>query len=299
MKISYRNYPSLQIYDKQRCKTFINTSDYLDILPYAVADKSENTMKTVQAVRESLAQEISDGVRADYYRDKSIYYLSPAFMAAVMHAIPQINQWLADYEAMSDVHEDCVMILPSSQSNGTVLEFSTDNDGHHRMTRSMSGVLTEFYIYDIVKRDNGRAGFHVSCYLNMEEEGDMELTSIRSLSAWYAYLLFKKYANVETYLIEAGQKQFMEVNFSSVDSKTPEHKAKNEAGINVIVLDSLWYTAICREEKFMVSGHFRLQPCKDEAGHWTRKIIYIAAYEKHGYHRRATVAHAPGRHYVD
>lgn len=87
MKISYRNYPSLQIYDKQRCKTFINTSDYLDILPYEVADKSESTMKTVQAMKESLKKEISDGVQADYYRDKSIYYLSPAFMAAIGHAI--------------------------------------------------------------------------------------------------------------------------------------------------------------------------------------------------------------------
>ena len=288
MKISYRNYPALQIYDKQRCKTFINTSDYLDILPYKVADKSESTMKTVQAVKESLKEEISTGVQADYYRDKSIYYLSPAFIAAVVHAVPQMNQLLVDYDAMSDIHEDCVMILPSSQSNGTVLEFSTDEEGHHRMTRSMKGVLTEFYMYDIEKRDNGRAGFNMSCYLNMED-GDMAKTSIRNLSAWYIFLLFKKYANVETYLIEAGQKQFMEVDFSPIECKTPEHKAKNEAGINVIVLDSLWYTTICREEGFMVSGHFRLQPFKDSMGHWTRKIIYIAAYEKHGYHRQARI----------
>lgn len=245
-------------------------------------------MKTVQAMKESLKKEISDGVQADYYRDKSIYYLSPAFMAAIGHAIPQMNQLIVDYEAMSDIHEDCVMILPASQSHNTVLEFSTDEEGHHRMTRSMSGVLTEFYMYDIVKGDNGRAHFNMSCYLNMED-GDMRKTSIRNLSVWYIFLLFKKYANVETYLIEAGQKQFMEVDFSPIDCKTPEHNAKNEAGINVIVLDSLWYTTICREEGFMVSGHFRLQPCKDDMGHWTRKIIYIAAYEKHGYHRQARI----------
>lgn len=288
MKISYRNYPALQIYDKQRCKAFINTSDYLDILPCYVADKSESAMNTVQAVKESLKEEISAGVQADYYRDKNIYYLSPTFMAAVMHAIPQMNQLLMDNDVMSDVHEDCVMILPSSQSHGTILEFSTDKDGHHRMTRSMKGVLTEFYMYDITKNDNGRGGFNMSCYLNMED-GDMANTSVRNLSGWYIILLFKKYANIEQYLIKAGEKQFMEVDFSPIECKTPEHKAKNEAGINVIVLDSLWYTTICREEGFMVSGHFRLQPCKDSMGHWTRKVIYIAAYEKHGYHRQARI----------
>lgn len=289
MKISYRNYPALQIYDKQRCKAFINTSDYLDILPLNVADKSENTMKTMQEVKETLKKEISNGEQADYFRDKGIYYLSPAFIAAVMHALPQMNQLLKDYDVMSDIHEDCVMIMPTSKNfSSTILEFSTDTEGHHRMTRSVIGALSEFYIYDIIKTDNGQAGFHMSCYLNMEE-GDMRQTCIQNLSAWYIFLLFKKYANVETYLIEAGQKQFMEVDFSPIDCKTPEHKAKNEAGINVTVLDSLWYTTICREEGFMVSGHFRLQPCKDSQGHWTRKIIYIAAYEKHGYHRQARI----------
>lgn len=289
MKISYRNYPALQIYDKQRCKAFINTSDYLDILPLNVADKSENTMKTMQEVKETLKKEISNGEQADYFRDKGIYYLSPAFIAAVMHALPQMNQLLKDYDVMSDIHEDCVMIMPTSKNfSSTILEFSTDTEGHHRMTRSVIGALSEFYIYDIIKTDNGQAGFHMSCYLNMEE-GYMRQTCIQNLSAWYIFLLFKKYANVETYLIEAGQKQFMEVDFSPIDCKTPEHKAKNEAGINVTVLDSLWYTTICREEGFMVSGHFRLQPCKDSQGHWTRKIIYIAAYEKHGYHRQARI----------
>ncbi len=288
MKISYRNYPALQIYDKQRCKTFIKTSDYLDMLPYGVADKSEDTMKVVQSVRETLKEEISTGAWADYFRDKNIYYLSPAFEAAVVHALPQMNQLLMDYEVLSDIHEDCVMILSGGQRNGTVLEFSTDEDGHHRITRSLLGALTEFYIYDIEKGDNGQPCFNMLCWLNMHD-GIMEETSFQSLSVWHIFLLFKKYANVETYLIEAGQKQFMKVDFSPIECKTPEHKAKNEAGINVTVLDSIWYTTICRDEGFMVSGHFRLQPCKDNTGHWTRKIIYIAAYEKHGYHRQARI----------
>ena len=288
MKISYRNYPSLQIYDKQRCKTFINTSDYLDVMEYyLMKDGDQYAKQTVQEMKKQMKERIENGIIAEYFSDKPIYYLSPAFLAAVMHALPQMNQLLVDYETMKDIHEDCVMIF-SSNGNKSVMEFSTDDDGHHVFTRCSHEVLSEFYMYDIIKCDNGKAGFNMGCYLNMEN-GDMAKTSISNLSAWYIFLLFKKYANVETYLIEAGEKQFMEVDFSPIDCKTPEHKAKNEAGINVIVLDSLWYTNICREEGFMVSGHFRLQPCKDSMGHWTRKIIYIAAYEKHGYHRQARI----------
>lgn len=291
MKISYRTYPALQIYDRQMCKTFINMADYLDILPYEVADKSAGAMKTVQAVREVLKKEISSGEQAEYFSDKSIYYLSPAFMAAVVHALPQMNQLLVDYETMKDVHEDCVMIF-SYEGNKHIFEFSTDSEGGHRMTRSMNGVLTEFYVYDIIKSDSGKAGFNMSCWLNVKD-GDMRMTSIQSLSIYYIFLLFKKYANVETHLIHAGKKRLMPVDFSPIGSTTPEHMAKNEAGIDVIVLDSLWYTTICREEGFMVSGHFRLQPVK-ENGEWTRKIIYIAAYEKHGYHRKARLRSASG-----
>ena len=288
MKISYRNYPSLQIYDKRRCNIFINTTDYLDLLPVMAKGKSEDTRKTAMSVCDALKDDISKGTLADYFSDKSIYYLSPAFMAAVRHAIPQMNQLVTDYAVMKDIHEDCVMIMPLPQGGSCVLEFSTDENGHHRMTSSVNGMLVSFYMYDIVEGENGRACLNMMCYLNVCKE-DMADASIQSLSAWYIYQLFKKYANTETYLIEAGKKLNMDVNFAPIDSKTPEHKAKNEAGINVIVLDSLWYTTICREEGFMVSGHFRLQPCKDSMGHWTRKIIYIAAYEKHGYHRQARI----------
>lgn len=287
MKISYRNYPALQIYDKRRCRAFAKESDYADILVWALREKDEATIKTAQSVAEGIKEEIASGDIAEYFSDKPIYYISPTFLAAVMHAIPQMNQLLVSYDVMKDIHEDCVMILPTS-NNKTILEFSTSSDGTHRFTRSESGCLSEFYIYDIEKGGDDRAGFKMSCWLTMADNGNMAQASIEYLSAWYIFLLFKKYANVETYLIEAGQKQFMEVDFSPIDCKTPEHKAKNEAGIDVIVLDSLWYTTICREEGFMVSGHFRLQPKKIN-GKWTREIIYIAAYEKHGYHRQAKI----------
>ncbi len=37
-----------------------------------------------------------------------------------------------------------------------------------------------------------------------------------------------------------------------------------------------------------MSGHFRLQNVK-ENGEWTKRLIYINPYAKHGYHRLAPI----------
>ena len=62
---------------------------------------------------------------------------------------------------------------------------------------------------------------------------------------------------------------------------------ENKSGLRIKYIDSRWLREIIRTEGFKVRGHFRLQPMKDEDGEWTRKLIYINEFEKHGYHRRA------------
>ena len=51
------------------------------------------------------------------------------------------------------------------------------------------------------------------------------------------------------------------------------------------IFDSKWYTEICNDEAFKVSGHFRLQPYGDG----TRRLIWINEFTKNGYHRKATI----------
>lgn len=53
----------------------------------------------------------------------------------------------------------------------------------------------------------------------------------------------------------------------------------------IMRFDSKWYTKICNDESFKVSGHFRLQPYGDG----TRKLIWINEFTKNGYHRKATI----------
>ena len=97
----------------------------------------------------------------------------------------------------------------------------------------------------------------------------------------YYYLLFKKYGNVDIETVFA--------NKTLKRSQILGEKVNNFMGIDVQVLDSRWFTTICRDEGFLVSGHFRLQPCKDENGEWTKRLIYINPYAKHGYHRLAPI----------
>lgn len=56
-------------------------------------------------------------------------------------------------------------------------------------------------------------------------------------------------------------------------------------GLAYYIFDSKWYTEICNDESFQVSGHFRLQPYGDG----TRKLIWINEFTKNGYHRKATI----------
>ena len=58
-----------------------------------------------------------------------------------------------------------------------------------------------------------------------------------------------------------------------------------EDGLSYFIFDSKWYTEVCNNNDFMVSGHFRYQNYSDGS----RKLIWINEYQKHGYHRKALI----------
>jgi hypothetical protein len=93
-----------------------------------------------------------------------------------------------------------------------------------------------------------------------------------------AMLLFKKYAPIDLEFVGSWKKKISAVS---------GEKMVNDTGIEVTLLDSSWFRSIIRTEGFLVRGHFRLQPYKDETGEWARKLIYIHEFEKHGYCRIA------------
>lgn len=94
------------------------------------------------------------------------------------------------------------------------------------------------------------------------------------------YWMMEKYAKVETKLIRPGG--------SIRPDLTKLERVENRTHLQIAVRDCTWFTSICRNEGFMVRGHFRLQP-KKVNGEWTKELIYINEFEKHGYHRSAQI----------
>lgn len=90
--------------------------------------------------------------------------------------------------------------------------------------------------------------------------------------------LFIRFAETEKVVVENGQ---------SKDRKGKLLPVQNYSGLPVTYYDSRWVREIIRTEGFKVRGHFRLQPCKDSNGEWTKKLIYINEYQKNGYHLKA------------
>lgn len=96
-----------------------------------------------------------------------------------------------------------------------------------------------------------------------------------------ATINFIKYATVETKQLAAGQK------LKGIDCNY-----KNDTKSNVTILNSTWFTNLVKSDGFNVRGHFRLQPKKKD-GEWTKELIWINDFEKHGYTRKAGILTNP------
>lgn len=90
-------------------------------------------------------------------------------------------------------------------------------------------------------------------------------------------------------------RQWAEIEISEIKTKQKkESKNKNKSkivtvdGISYFIFDSKWFTEICNNNEFIVSGHFRLQPYGDGS----RRLIWINEFVKHGYHRKALIERA-------
>lgn len=89
---------------------------------------------------------------------------------------------------------------------------------------------------------------------------------------------FQSYAQVETKFVQAKS-----------DVRSGLSRYQNNTGLDITYLTSKWFTNIVRSEGFEVSGHFRLQP-KKVNGEWTKELIWIMPFKKHGYRSNAQIS---------
>lgn len=109
------------------------------------------------------------------------------------------------------------------------------------------------------------------CY-DFSTKEKIELFLNETLSEATLYSMFKTYAEVETKICPPNKK-----------TKDINCKYINDTKLELTFLDSKWFTNLVKSDAFKVRGHFRLQPCKNEIGEWTKKLIWISDFMKSGY----------------
>lgn len=103
-----------------------------------------------------------------------------------------------------------------------------------------------------------------------EERGSPEI-----FSRIMQILTFIELGDIEVTVLENGRNNGGKKNID---------KIVNKSNNTVYVVDSSWNKLIIRTEGFAVRGHFRLQPCGE--GMKDRNLVWINAFEKHGYKRK-------------
>lgn len=112
---------------------------------------------------------------------------------------------------------------------------------------------------------------------NLCDSGIMiEDFKVKKSAIWYALKMW-------IYL-----KTAKEITQEYIPDNTPTYKrGKGYVPLNYMQVDATWNKNIDVNSPFPVSGHFRHQPKKDSNGEWYKELIYIEAFMKHGYHRKA------------
>ena len=297
MYMSYYKRPELIIFDEEECKEFGRKHlrhfwDYYQSYSpcyFKNGQQIEQTDKervlTMTRVSAQLNSEIANGV---YARNvKNIYHISPTFSEAMYRSIEKLRPLTKERGIYRQIHENCVIM-----DGINTFVFMTTSDDNARLLLLAGETIT--IVTDYRLTDDGICDIESLTPLNLanpivsgiSNDEYARIADGRNEDLWriqeiYNYLLFKKYGNVDIETVAAKK--------TLRKSQILGEKVNNFMGIDVQVLDSRWFTTICRDEGFLVSGHFRLQPYKDENGEWTRKLIYINPYAKHGYHRLAPI----------
>ena len=294
MYLSYFQHPELQLLDEERCEDYVMSDkcQLLDMLrdfsKETIQDVSDNSDTTKGDLIDGLEQMLADGIIAENV--KKTYMPSEKFDEAMEKSRKAFEGLMSQTSVLMDVHEDCCFISGVKRMMKHFIWKSDEEHGRQRywMIEVVNGYITLWAGYSMSADDNN---IEIDFFFRPNEDewmkkmwteyfgGDYTEWDLLMRRIWkiYGYLVFKRYSDVE--MEEVVREKTLK------KSTILRDKVNNFMGINVTLLDSRWFTTICRNEGFAVSGHFRLQPYKDGS----RKLIYIAPFMKTGYHRQARI----------
>ena len=253
MKISYRNFPFLQVFDKSTCQTYKCDYDSFEV--------DGACLKELYFLRDLYANRGT-------FLGSPIYIISEEFQQmTTKNATKLIDNFVADNSVMKEILKPCCFIYKM-----IVWTLFANGDKYTVIAQSKAGRIWFWFEFRFTEQD-GIIKHPDGIFLNKSEYDPKGL-----FGGFLSLLLAKRFAPIEIEVVGSLKK---------AKSSISKEKTINDTGIDVTLLDSRWFKTIIRTEGFTVRGHFRLQPYKNEAGVWDRKLIYIDEFEKHGYHRVA------------
>ena len=119
--------------------------------------------------------------------------------------------------------------------------------------------IPTFYIVASPKDKIQGAGHQIDCMIIRMVDGLVEANLRDYIDMVLDYLCLRQWADIEVAEVQTRQKKEMKGKKNNVIQN----------GISYFVFDSKWFTEVCNNNEFIVSGHFRLQPYGDG----TKKLI--------------------------
>lgn len=158
----------------------------------------------------------------------------------------------------------------------------------------ITGELFVMYGKALIYATDGNISFSSSVVIEEQKrQHDEQEAGFYYRAVPVLFHLFKRYAEVE--IVDA--KPFKKVSLPLEEGmKKEDMTILNDFHLPIKFMDCSWYRTIVRKEGFMVRGHFRMQPYKNEKREWDYKLIYIEPFQKHGYTRTAKKVVEARRH---
>ena len=214
---------------------------------------------------------------------KKLAVLSKSFVTAMDKSYMKFTQFHIDILAECDGEngvvkspyfiEGCFVIY--SIKNGSLSLWVFQNLPN--VNNNLMAIPT-FYIVASPKDRIQGAGHQLDCMIIPIIDNLYEVNLRDYIDMVLDYLCLRQWAEIEISEIQTKQKKNVKGKKISLIQN----------GISYFVFNSKWFTEICNNNEFIVSGHFRLQPYSDG----TKKLIWINEFKKHGYHRKALIEKA-------
>lgn len=249
--------------------TALGLLDHMDPFSFRMCEDAEQSGQEYKSqVGLSIVREWPKVV--DFFKDK-VQYISDPFYQAYNRGMSK----LASVIDSEEINESGTFISRSSPSETNTIFYHICTEGKDENFK-IYGIV--FFFTKHTSKDKPALAICVQrnnkghkCYLS-ETATQQGLTDMSVITDVFSLILFMKYCELQTKVINAGKK---EVHIGT--------KYINETKQNIEILDSTWFTTIVRGEGFGVRGHFRMQPYNTGG----KKLIWISDYEKTGYTKKA------------